>query len=501
MRMQAIALCAMCLLPALESKAQTTFIYTNDDIFAGFGSNTVSGFSINPNGSLSKLAGSPFLTQGSGDGGNGFTSARRIAISLDGRFLFAANDGSGDVSSFSVDPGTGSLTLVAGSPFSTGGNGGGGISLAVSPDGRFLYASNTNSSNISVMQVNNGQLQLLGPPVQVAAGTFPVDLRVTANGKYLAVTIGSFSGGLVGIYNIAPDGSLSQVSGSPFSDGNPPGGFTDSLDSNCAANLLFVLNNSGLPLVDVFSIGSSGALSPIPGSPFTTPGTGGGTLYLSPDETRLFVGNQQNSISVFSVAAGGGLVLVPGSPFAANGGAFLSGLTTDRASKFIYGAGFNNRVVALTINADGSLSPVAGSPFAASQSAFSGLESLATYPPKTCTLTVNILIKPGSSQPAPINLQSQGVIPVAILSQPGFSAPTEVDTQSLTFGHSGTEQSFAFCNSSPEDVNGDGLPDLVCQFQTQSANFQIGDTQGILKGRTVGQRPLTGAGPIVVVPE
>lgn len=157
--------------------------------------------------------------------------------------------------------------------------------------------------------------------------------------------------------------------------------------------------------------------------------------------------------------------------------------------------------MALTINADGSLSPVAGSPFTASQSAFSGLESLATYPPKTCTLTVNILIKPGSSQPAPINLQSQGVIPVAILSEPGFSAPTEVDTQSLTFGHSGTEQSLAFCNSSPEDVNGDGLPDLVCQFQTESANFQIGDTQGILKGRTVGQRPLTGAGPIVVVPQ
>lgn len=500
MRMQAIALCVMCLLAALESKAQTQFIYTNDDIFAGFGSNTVSGFSVNPNGSLSTLAGSPFLTQGSGGGGNGFTSARRIAISLDGRFLFAANDGSGDVSSFSVDPRTGSLTLVTGSPFSTGGNGGGGISLAISPDGRFLYASNTNSGDISVMQVNNGQLQLSGPPVEVAAGTFPVDLRVTADGKYLAVTIGSFSGGLVGMYSIAPNGSLSQVQGSPFSDGNPPGGFTDSLDTNCAADRLFILNNSGLPVVDVFSIGSGGALSPIPGSSFTTPGSGGGTLYLSPDESRLFVGNQQNSISVFGVAAGGGLVLVPGSPFAANGGAFLSGLTTDPASKFVYGAGFNNRVVALTINADGSLSPIAGSPFTASQSPFSGLESLATYPPKSCTLTVDILIKPGSS-PAPINLQSQGAIPVAILSQPGFSAPTEVDTQSLTFGHTGSEQSLAFCDSSPEDVNGDGLPDLVCLFQTQSTNFQIGDTQGILKGRTRGQRPLTGAGPIVVVPQ
>jgi 6-phosphogluconolactonase len=322
MSIRPVSLCLMCLLAVMESKAQTPFLYTNDDIFLGFGSNTVSGFSINADGTLSKLAASPFLTQGSGNGGNGFDSSRRIAISSDGRFLFAANDGSSDVSSFSVDSATGVLTLIAGSPFSTGGSGGEGISLAVSPDGRFLYASNVNSSNISVMQINNGALQLFGSPVPVAAGTFPLDLRVTADGKYLAVTIFSLSSGFVAMYNIAADGSLSQVPGSPFADGNPPGGFTDSLDGNCAANRLFVLNNSGLPLIDVFSISSSGALSPIPNSPFTTPGTGGGALYLSRDETNLFVGNQQNSISVFNTAMDGNLTLVPNSPFAANGGAF-----------------------------------------------------------------------------------------------------------------------------------------------------------------------------------
>jgi 6-phosphogluconolactonase len=301
---------------------------------------------------LSKLAGSPFSTQGSGGGGNGFDSARRIAISLDGKFLFPSNAGSSDISSFSVDSATGILTLIAGSPFSTGGSGADGISLAVSPDGRFLYASNASSGNISVMQVNNGALQLSGSPVPVAAGTFPVDLQVTADGKYLAVTIASLSGGFIAMYNIAAHGSLSQIPGSPFADGNPQGRFTDSLDINCAANRLFVLNNSGLPLIDVFSINSSGALSPIPNSPFTTLGTGGGALYLSPDETRLFVGNQQNSISVFSVAMDGSLLLVPNSPFAASGGTFLSGLTTDPSWKFIYGAGFNNRVVALAVNAD-----------------------------------------------------------------------------------------------------------------------------------------------------
>jgi DNA-binding beta-propeller fold protein YncE len=123
MRMRSVAGFVVCLLAALESKAQTHFIYTNDDIFSGFGSNTVSAFAIGADGSLSKLAGSPFLTEGSGGGGNGFDSARRIAISLDGKFLFASNAGSSDVSSFSVDSATGILTLIAGSPFSTGGSG------------------------------------------------------------------------------------------------------------------------------------------------------------------------------------------------------------------------------------------------------------------------------------------------------------------------------------------------------------------------------------------
>jgi 6-phosphogluconolactonase (cycloisomerase 2 family) len=363
---------------------QGHFLYTNDDIPTGFGTNAVSAFSINPDGSLSSLAASPFSTQGIGNGGNGFSSARRIAITLDGKFLFAANDGGADISSFSVDPITGSLTLISGSPFPTGGDGSDGLSLAVSPDGRFLYVSNTSSSNISVLQINQGQLKLYGSPVPVTGGTFPVDLRVTEDDKYLAVTIDSLSGGLIGMYNIAGDGALSQVSGSPFSDGNPPGGFTDSLDINCAANRLFVLNNSGLPLVDVLSIGPDGTLSHIPNSPYTTPGGGGGTLYLGSVETRLFVGNQSNSVSVFSVSTDGSLELVPSSPFAATGGAFLGGLVNDPASQFLYAAGFNNRVVGLQINADGTLSQLSSSPFTASPVAVAAVQSLAVYPPKTC---------------------------------------------------------------------------------------------------------------------
>jgi len=96
---------------------------------------------------------------------------------------------------------------------------------------------------------------------------------------------------------------------------------------------------------------------------------------------------------------------------------------------------------------------------------------------------VDMDIKPGSV-PNTINRASRGKIPVAILSSPTFDATAHVDISSLTFGRTGDEASLAFCDADVQDVNNDGLPDVVCHFETQAAGFLSGDTQGILKGRT-----------------
>lgn len=99
------------------------------------------------------------------------------------------------------------------------------------------------------------------------------------------------------------------------------------------------------------------------------------------------------------------------------------------------------------------------------------------------TLHVIIDIKPGSRENS-INRGSEGKIPVAIISDANFNAFALVDRSSLTFGRTGEEHSLAFCNATAEDVNGDGLPDLVCHFATKLTGFQAGDNSGILKGRT-----------------
>lgn len=113
---------------------------------------------------------------------------------------------------------------------------------------------------------------------------------------------------------------------------------------------------------------------------------------------------------------------------------------------------------------------------------------------------VAIEIKPGSVSPTPINIKSSGKIPVAILSAANFNALREVNASSLTFGREGDERSFASCNMNGEDVNGDGLPDLVCHFYTQETGFQAGDAQGVLKGLTYSGQVIRGTGAIQIVP-
>jgi hypothetical protein len=117
-------------------------------------------------------------------------------------------------------------------------------------------------------------------------------------------------------------------------------------------------------------------------------------------------------------------------------------------------------------------------------------------------LTVWIDIQPDSFLNR-INPKSVGKIPVAILSSATFDAPSQVDQTSLqsspTFGRTGDEQSLVRC-SSPEDVNADGLLDLVCHFSTQAAGFRPGDTKGVLKGKTVSGQPLIGSDSVQIVP-
>ncbi len=110
-------------------------------------------------------------------------------------------------------------------------------------------------------------------------------------------------------------------------------------------------------------------------------------------------------------------------------------------------------------------------------------------------IPVQIDIKPGSL-PNAINPRAQGVIPVAILSTSSFDATT-VDPGSVRFGPAAAPAQNGVGHV--EDVNGDGLNDLVFQFDTQATGIACGDTSAALTGRTNSGVAIQGSDSIITV--
>lgn len=92
----------------------------------------------------------------------------------------------------------------------------------------------------------------------------------------------------------------------------------------------------------------------------------------------------------------------------------------------------------------------------------------------------------------------KGNIPVALLSSDTFNA-MDVNQASLRFGSSGDEDSLVRCNPHGIDVNRDGKPDLLCHFDVVKANFEPGDTEGVVTGATNSGDQFEGKGYLKII--
>ena len=112
---------------------------------------------------------------------------------------------------------------------------------------------------------------------------------------------------------------------------------------------------------------------------------------------------------------------------------------------------------------------------------------------------VSIDIKPGSN-PNSINPGSNGLVPVAILSSAVFDA-TQVDPTSVSLaGARVAVRGKGKFMAHEEDVNGDGLVDLVVQVETQGFDdLGVGGTVE-LTGITFGGEDIVGYDEVVIVP-
>jgi 6-phosphogluconolactonase (cycloisomerase 2 family) len=178
----------------------------------------------------------------------------------------------------------------------------------------------------------------------------------------------------ISAFQINSDGSLTQISGSPFlSGGNgaqgPIGGLAIAAESS--GNYLYATNGANGTVSALKIIPSNGSLSPVPGSPFRVGGESG-PYYVaaSADGRFLFVTNSfSTQIRAYAISPRtGSLVELPGSPFAA--GANIEVMKVTANGKFLIAtANSINALAVFSISPKGALTPVSGSPFAASGSA------------------------------------------------------------------------------------------------------------------------------------
>jgi hypothetical protein len=137
-------------------------------------------------------------------------------------------------------------------------------------------------------------------------------------------------------------------------------------------------------------------------------------------------------------------------------------------------------------------------------SAFRTYSVFTTVPP---VLSVEIDVKPGNDDNV-VNLGSNGVIPVAILSSEDFDATT-VDPCSVELTGDteipGAGVALRGKKEKPqvhnEDVNDDGLLDLVCHIETENLDpLNIQEGVVYLKGNTFEGQAIQGSDVITVVP-
>lgn len=367
-----VAFCAACL-------AQTPhFLITNEDNSQG---NTATFYTVNSDGSLSQTA--IIDTGGLGLDGQGAVATRRVSVlqTPTQSCAFISDSGSNDVAAISI-PG---LTLVGrfkGSRSDSNASSG----IGVANNGKLLFATFAVSRTIATFRIQSGCVLnfLRDTRASGLRGGAVVDMAVHGN-----ILVANFDDDSIQSFRITDSGPVpnpdSQFTTSHLQNGSHVGGVDITADGHFAI-IGNILSPTAGAAVDVSDL-SSGRLAPTVVYSNLGTGSDANTVWLSPDESLLYLGNffsDQVSAAFFNPATGvvsGGCT----SPVL-NGDNFSSGLATSVQN------GNGAQVYVAEADANIGIVNVSSSPGACtlSEAAFSPvfdavttLESIAAFPPRS----------------------------------------------------------------------------------------------------------------------
>lgn len=284
------------------------------------------------------------------------------------KYLYATIPASNEIVAFRMDPNSGALLQLVGSPITAGQA---VQSLVINPSNKFLYAVNsgaTPSGTLSLFTISSGGgLTEVTPRYNV--GTAPTLLAMDTAGSYLYVAnSGSFD---ISVFSInASTGALTLVLQCPTSNPNcgqqtaPIGVSALNMQLSPSGNSLFVTGQVGPQgFIQEFPVNKGVLGAPVAGSPFLT-GNGPYGLVINSGGTHLYTANKiDNTISAFSINSSGALTLISTTAETFTGPVALF---IDKSGKYLYVANqqSSGNLAAYSIGSDGGLTLLANSPFA-----------------------------------------------------------------------------------------------------------------------------------------
>lgn len=313
--------------------------------------NNVNVFTVDPTtGQLTAVAGSPFAT-GLSDGSGA------VVHPTHGNWVFAA-DWSGNVQALVIGSnGTPTPASTAASGYTDFGWTDAG--LAVTTDGKFLITT-TDGSDVVVWSIDQttAALTKVGPYTTPLLATY----GVTTFGSYVFITDNDSSNRQVHVASIGANGQLTSVDTVTVPVPNGITGFelwTSAVDKN--GKFLYVGDENRT--LTVYSIGANGHLALVDQ---TTVNGGDGdmdTISFTADNKFLVTTTDRTGTDVFSVdQTTGKLTEISGAPFGTEDS--YGSVVVDPSSKFVYVSDDCSDIVAYKIDGTtGALSPIAGSPF------------------------------------------------------------------------------------------------------------------------------------------
>jgi len=294
-----------------------------------------------------------------------------VAITPNGRSLYAGDGATGSIDEFAIGAG-GTLSSLGAAHIGNAGP----ISLAVSPDGASLYVADDSPFDRQIEEYTIGASGLLTPksPAFVGAPVFttPDAVAVSPDGTGLFVAARSLAGELLR-YPIGAGGVLGSTPSADLA--------TDPSGATTAPSAIVITPNGqnvyvtgpeqsagNDSVVSEFSVGAGGSVAAL--TPLTVSAGSqayGEGLALSPDGQHLYLiakiasSTVPAGVFVFNVGAGGLLTLDPAPP--ALFGLNLNALTFSPDGTSLYAADVASGVYALSTGQGGNLAPK--TPFAA----------------------------------------------------------------------------------------------------------------------------------------